>query len=72
MKRTNKNKALYLRNIMLNVLDKYELRKEIKKLNKTITKLQEENKELKENNDFLFDENSTLKAKLLFMEVGEK
>lgn len=71
MNRKKKNRGLYLKELILKIFDCDRSIRKILILNKRVKKLEKLNRELQENCDFLFDENSTLKAKLLMMEVGE-
>ena len=66
MKRTKKNRLLYLKNKIICVFDleRVKLKRHIRRLEKTNKKLNNENEELRKNNEFLFNELETFKKKL--------
>ena len=66
MKRTTKNKKLYLKEKIMEIfnLQLIKYKREIRKLEKTVKTLTKEKEEAEKNNEFLFEENKTLKARL--------
>lgn len=66
MKRTAKNKKLYLKEKIMETfnLQLIKYKRKIRKLEKTVKTLTKEKEEAEKNNEFLFEENKTLKARL--------
>jgi hypothetical protein len=66
MKRTTKNKKLYLKEKIMETfnLQLIKYKREIRKLEKTVKTLTKEKEEAEKNNEFLFEENKTLKTRL--------
>ena len=66
MKRTAKNKKLYLKEKIMETfnLQLIKYKREIRKLEKAVKTLTKEKEEAEKNNEFLFEENKTLKARL--------
>lgn len=66
MKRTTKNKKLYLKEKIMEIfnLQLIKYKREIRKLEKAVKTLTKEKEEAEKNNEFLFEENKTLKARL--------
>lgn len=66
MKRTTKNKKLYLKEKIMETfnLQLIKYKREIRKLEKAVKTLTKEKEEAEKNNEFLFEENKTLKARL--------
>lgn len=64
MKRINKNKRLYLKELIKKIFNYTKLVKELTKLKKQVKKLENVNKEQQADIDFLFNENQALKKKL--------
>lgn len=66
MKRTTKNKKLYLKEKIMEIfnLQLIKYKRKIRKLEKAVKTLTKEKEEAEKNNEFLFEENKTLKARL--------